>query len=44
MMRYFGDSTRYPKRIFHWTPCKTELLAKTEKCVDIIGIKDYVDV
>ena len=25
---YFGYSTRYLKHIFHWTPCKTEILAK----------------
>ena len=25
---YFGYSTRYPKHIFHWTPCITEILAK----------------
>ncbi len=41
---YFGYSTRYPKHIFHWTPCNTELLAKTEKCVDFIGINDYFGV
>ncbi len=28
MRMYFGYSTRYPKHIFHWTPCKTENSAK----------------
>ena len=41
---YFGYSTRYPKHIFHWTPCKTENLDKKEKCVDFIRINDYFGV
>ena len=33
--------TRYSKHIFHWTPCKTEILAKKWKCVDFIRINNY---
>ncbi|MCP3667679.1 MAG: hypothetical protein GY696_35180 [Gammaproteobacteria bacterium] len=44
LMGYFGYRTRYPKHIFHWTPCKTEILDKKLKCVNFIRINNYFGV
>ena len=44
LIGYFGYRTRYPKHIFHWTPCKTEILDKKLKCVNFIRINDYFGV